>query len=249
MPPATPTSSSPRSRGSAACARPGIRLLAGGDFGHQWTHHGTYAAELERYVELVGMTPIEAIHTATRNMGAVAGLDIGELRAGALADLVIVDGDPTADITVLSQPERRRAVMKDGALRLREPGDLPVTDVPVTDRVDRRAVGTILTGRRRAHTAAAPPSRARRARRAPHRDHGLGLSGLAARHLRPRPRAASATSSPHTRSITGPGSTRSWPPRPSGAARWAARSRTPASTGSPASGTARHRASTGAATC
>ena len=32
----------------------GIRILAGGDFGHQWTHHGTYAAELQRYVELVG---------------------------------------------------------------------------------------------------------------------------------------------------------------------------------------------------
>ena len=103
----------------------GIQLLAGGDFGHQWTHHGTYAAELERYVELVGMTPIEAIHTATRNMGAVAGLDIGELRAGALADLVIVDGDPTADINVLGQPERRRAVMKDGRFAHVNPATYP----------------------------------------------------------------------------------------------------------------------------
>jgi imidazolonepropionase-like amidohydrolase len=100
--------------GMQALRAAGIRIVAGGDFGHQWTHHGTYAAELQRYVELVGMTPLEAIHTATRNMGPAAGLDVGELRAGALADLLIVDGDPTIDITVLQQPERRRAVVKGG---------------------------------------------------------------------------------------------------------------------------------------
>jgi imidazolonepropionase-like amidohydrolase len=92
----------------------GIRILAGGDFGHQWTHHGTYAAELQRYVELAGMTPVEAIHTATRNMGPAAGLDTGEIREGFLADLLAVDGDPTADVTVLQQPGLRRAVIKDG---------------------------------------------------------------------------------------------------------------------------------------
>ena len=92
----------------------GVPILSGGDFGHQWTMHGTYAAELERYVELIDMRPIEAIHTATRNMGAVSGLDIGELRAGALADLFVVDGDPTADISVLRRPECRRAVLKGG---------------------------------------------------------------------------------------------------------------------------------------
>lgn len=95
-------------------AAAGVPLLSGGDFGHQWTRHGTYAAELERYVELVDMQPIEAIHTATRNMGAVAGLDVGEVRPGALADLFVVDGDPTADISVLRRPECRRLVIKDG---------------------------------------------------------------------------------------------------------------------------------------
>jgi imidazolonepropionase-like amidohydrolase len=90
----------------------GIRILAGGDFGHQWTHHGSYAAELQRYVELVGMTPVEAIHTATRNLGPAAGLDTGQVREGFLADLLIADGDPAADVTVLQQ--RPRAVIKDG---------------------------------------------------------------------------------------------------------------------------------------
>jgi imidazolonepropionase-like amidohydrolase len=94
----------------------GVKILAGGDFGHQWTHHGTYAAELQRYVELAGMTPVEAIHTATRDMGPAAGVDSGQIAEGFLADLLVVDGDPTADVTVLQRPELRRFVIKDGAV-------------------------------------------------------------------------------------------------------------------------------------
>lgn len=94
----------------------GVSILAGGDFGHQWTRHGTYAAELQRYVDLVGMSPVAALHTATRNLGPAVGLDTGEVRPGALADLLVVDGDPTEDITVLQDPERRRFVVKDGDL-------------------------------------------------------------------------------------------------------------------------------------
>ena len=103
----------------------GIRIVAGGDFGHQWTHHGTYAAELQRYVELVDMTPIEAIHTATRNAGPLVGLDVGEVRAGCLADLLVLDGDPTDDITLLQQPDRRRAVVKGGAFAYVDPRAYP----------------------------------------------------------------------------------------------------------------------------
>lgn len=103
----------------------GIRLLAGGDFGHQWTHHGTYAAELQRYVELLGMQPIEAIHTATRNTAPLVGLPTGQIAPGRLADLLVVDGDPTADITVLLQAERRRAVIKGGSFAYVNPGLYP----------------------------------------------------------------------------------------------------------------------------
>jgi imidazolonepropionase-like amidohydrolase len=100
--------------GIQAMSAAGIRLVAGGDFGHQWTRHGTYAAELQRYVDQCGLSPTAAIHTATRNFGPLLGMDVGEVRAGALADLLVVDGDPTEDIAILQKPERRRAVIKGG---------------------------------------------------------------------------------------------------------------------------------------
>jgi imidazolonepropionase-like amidohydrolase len=103
----------------------GVRILAGGDFGHQWTHHGTYAAELQRYVELLDMTPVEALHTATLNTGPLVGLRTGQVSEGYLADLLIVDGDVTEDITILLDPDRRRAVMKDGAFAYVNPAFFP----------------------------------------------------------------------------------------------------------------------------
>lgn len=92
----------------------GVRILAGGDFGHQWTAHGTYARELQRYVELLGFTPAEALHTATRNAGPAVGLPIGTIEPGHLADLTIIDGDPTVDLGCLLRPECRWATMRGG---------------------------------------------------------------------------------------------------------------------------------------
>jgi imidazolonepropionase-like amidohydrolase len=103
----------------------GVRILAGGDFGHQWTHHGTYAAELQRYVELLGMTPVEAIHTATLNTGPLVGLRTGQVAKGYLADLLVVDGDVTEDVTLLLDPDRRRAVIKDGEFAYVNPNCFP----------------------------------------------------------------------------------------------------------------------------
>ena len=103
----------------------GVSILAGGDFGHQRTKHGTYAAELQRYVELAGMTPVEAICTASANLGPAAGLDVGQVREGALADLLVVDGDPATDVTVLQQHDRLRTVIKDGAVAFVNPRVYP----------------------------------------------------------------------------------------------------------------------------
>jgi imidazolonepropionase-like amidohydrolase len=92
----------------------GVRIVAGGDFGHQWTKHGTYAAELASYVELLDFSPLEALLTATANTGPLVGERLGRVQEGYLADLVIVDGDPTADIRVLLDLERVGPVIKGG---------------------------------------------------------------------------------------------------------------------------------------
>ena len=92
----------------------GVRFVAGGDFGHQWTKHGTYAAELLAYVELAGMSPTEALLTATANAGPLVGERLGQVAEGHLADLVLVDGDPTADVSVLLDQARIGPVFKGG---------------------------------------------------------------------------------------------------------------------------------------
>jgi imidazolonepropionase-like amidohydrolase len=92
----------------------GVRFVAGGDFGHQWTRHGTYAAELVAYVELAGMTPLEALLTATANAGPLVGERSGRIAPGHLADLVVVDGDPTVDVGILLDHDRIGAVVKGG---------------------------------------------------------------------------------------------------------------------------------------
>ncbi len=92
----------------------GVRIVAGGDFGHQWTKHGTYAAELAAYVELLDLSPLEALVTATANAGPVVGERLGRIAEGYLADLFVVDGDPTADVRLLLDASRVGPVIKGG---------------------------------------------------------------------------------------------------------------------------------------
>ncbi|MGI9624505.1 MAG: amidohydrolase family protein [Acidimicrobiales bacterium] len=103
----------------------GVRVLVGGDYGLNITPHGSQAKELEYFVDLFDMTPTEALLCATRDGGAAAdptGM-VGTLEEGKYADLVVFDGDPTAEITELSDLERIHAVMKGGVVyrHLNEP--------------------------------------------------------------------------------------------------------------------------------
>lgn len=94
----------------------GIKILPGGDYGFAWMPHGTNAMDLEYFVKYIGMTPMDALLSATREGGRLMMRpnELGQIRPGFLADLLLVDGDPLTDISVLQKQERLLAVMLDG---------------------------------------------------------------------------------------------------------------------------------------
>ena len=90
----------------------GVRIAFGTDAGV--SKHGRNADEFELMVKH-GMTPTQALEAATVNAADLLGLsaDVGTLEPGKRADLIAVDGDPLADVTVL---KRVPFVMKDGTV-------------------------------------------------------------------------------------------------------------------------------------
>jgi imidazolonepropionase-like amidohydrolase len=96
--------------------RRGVRVLPGGDYGFMWNPHGRNARDLELFVELLGFTPMEAIVGATKWGGEIMGMgaELGQVREGYLADLLLVEGDPLEELSVLQNRERLLAIMKDG---------------------------------------------------------------------------------------------------------------------------------------
>jgi len=94
----------------------GIRLLPGGDYGLFCNPQGTNARDLEHFVTLLGFAPMQAIQAATRLGGQLMGRpdDLGCVAPGHLADLLLVDGDPLADIRILQDAGKLVAIMKGG---------------------------------------------------------------------------------------------------------------------------------------
>lgn len=98
--------------------REGVRLLCGSESGFSLTPYGHWhARELELFVTQVGLTPLEAITCATRN-GALALKmtegTVGMLRKGAVGDVLVVNGNPAADISVLGDHTKLQHVFSRG---------------------------------------------------------------------------------------------------------------------------------------
>ena len=97
----------------------GVKILTGDDYGVPIVPHvlGIYSTELTTYVEQVGIDPLDTLRWATRNVADLLGMagELGTISTGALADLIVVRGDPSHDITLLEDPAKNiAAVMKDG---------------------------------------------------------------------------------------------------------------------------------------
>jgi imidazolonepropionase-like amidohydrolase len=96
----------------------GVRFVLGDDYGAIGFPHGAYGGEFNLYVDEAGISPLDVITWATRNGAELMGRgdDLGTVAVGKLADLLIVDGDPSADISVLADPTRITAVLKAGVV-------------------------------------------------------------------------------------------------------------------------------------
>jgi len=94
----------------------GIRALIGGDYGFPNNPTGRNARDLDLFVRLFGYSPAEALVAATQYGGQVMGMgdELGLLKAGYLADLLVVQGDPTADVTILEYADNLTYIVQEG---------------------------------------------------------------------------------------------------------------------------------------
>ncbi len=96
----------------------GIRLVSGSESGFALTPYGHWhARELEIFVEVLGLSEVEAITTATKNGAWTMRMEdhLGTLEEGKLADVIIIDGDVTSDITMLNDKSRLNEVISRGS--------------------------------------------------------------------------------------------------------------------------------------
>lgn len=98
--------------------RRGIRVLPGGDYGFPSNPNGRNARDLAHFVDLFGYSPAEALSAATMSGGEMISRvgRLGLVREGYLADLLLIDGDPLSDVSILQDKDRICMVMQAGKL-------------------------------------------------------------------------------------------------------------------------------------
>ena len=100
----------------SALRRRGVRAVIGGDYGLGWQPNGTNARDVQHFVTYLGYSPIDALKAATANGGVLMGKGAGGIAPGALADLLLVQGDPTTDASLVAQAGRLLAIVKGGVV-------------------------------------------------------------------------------------------------------------------------------------
>jgi imidazolonepropionase-like amidohydrolase len=113
----------------------GIPVMSGSDTGNAsaFSHGKWHGKEAELFVKEVGMSPMEAILANTSRNAWLLGLDgeVGVIAPGKLADILIWESDPLADITVLQRPAEISVIIKDGQIVDREAsGFRPLAEEP-----------------------------------------------------------------------------------------------------------------------
>jgi imidazolonepropionase-like amidohydrolase len=96
----------------------GVRVLIGGDYGFAQSPQGDNARDLKHFVDLLGFSPSEALQCGTRIGGQVMGMgsELGQIKAGYVADLLLVDGDPLTDLDLVVHEKNLHVIMKEGTL-------------------------------------------------------------------------------------------------------------------------------------
>ncbi|GAC1045968.1 amidohydrolase family protein [Rhizobium sp. No.120] len=96
----------------------GIKVMPFGDYGFAWLPHGTEARDLEHFVNMFGYTPWETLRAATAWGGEAwagqSGEKIGRIAPGYYADILLIDGNPLLDLSLLQDRNSILAIMKDG---------------------------------------------------------------------------------------------------------------------------------------
>ena len=109
----------------------GIRVVVGGDYGFAMTPMGQNARDIEHFVRYFGYSPVEALRCATVVGAELMGMagQLGRVKEGYLADLLLVRGDPTKDVSLVQDRGNLAMIMKDGALyKDPRPGAAPMDD-------------------------------------------------------------------------------------------------------------------------
>lgn len=95
----------------------GVPLLCGSESGFSITPYGDWHyRELEIFVRDLGLTPLQAIQCATQTNAFAMRMrgEIGEIAPGKQADLLVVEGDPSRDVTVLGVRDKLKHVLLAG---------------------------------------------------------------------------------------------------------------------------------------